>query len=104
MIIRNGFVSNSSSTSFCILGMVYGSKSDFKNKESLLEDSDFTIEYGLGSYSDDDVFVGVSVDDLDQDKTITQHKIEIASKLSKILNEDISMNKIYFIIDGGYDG
>jgi len=104
MKIRTGFVSNSSSSSFCILGIAID-REKFEtlteNGEEILGDLDY--EYGMDNYYEQ-VVIGISPNKLDEDSTIRQSKIEVSNKLSVLLGEPILADSIYFHADGGYDG
>lgn len=93
MKIRKGFVSNSSSSSFCILGdyfendsliqilKIQFNKDDDEQEviESKLEELGFDVWYnGYGAY-----YVGIQAEHLDQNKTILQIRQEIADKFNK---------------------
>ena len=116
---RMGFVSNSSSSSFCILGM--------KAKELWLENCQECIEKwneacnevyanlresfletveGIEEYSG--TFVGVSIDTYGSrfaDKTPNEMKQIIADEIKKVFYDDtIKAKDIQFFVDGGYDG
>jgi len=86
MKIRNGFVSNSSSSSFVILGVKQHGDSDKKNLpkgiESIyVEESDY--DYVLGIVIDDDEY-------LEGTSTSFTELQEMAKKISEALNVDIN--------------
>ena len=100
MKIRNGFVSNSSSSSFCILGVDVGRKFDF-DKLDELEEIGLDSHEGYGDY---DIVLGVSVGRLNETKTILQLKEEIANKITEATGLQILPKDVDFCTDGGYDG
>jgi hypothetical protein len=107
MKTRIGFVSNSSSSSFCILGVTdsqIGIK-DFNNNVALrneIEDRGLSYTLGLSDYYDDYV-IGLSIEKLDPDKTINESKRIVAEKLSTIFEKEITMKDISILVDGGMD-
>jgi hypothetical protein len=99
MKIRSGFVSNSSSSSFCI----YGACIETSKLESLLNKLDIKLEYdydedylytiekiaekiGLDAYGYDDFgyFVGLSLTQMEMDETMRQFQKKIDDKLKLI--------------------
>ena len=90
MKIRNGFVSNSSSSSFVIIGVKRtGSYDDIHNEK--FDDKDIKTLYV--EFRDTDYITGVIIQDTDEelvDKTITFEEFnKIAEKVSKALNVKI---------------
>lgn len=127
MKIRTGFVSNSSSSSFCILGICRGITSSeiekFKFSSKLSEeeleeiDSIYDIEdckefnYDASELeftpmiSDEYNYVfGKDIHKLDENISISKNKEKIAAKLSEYYKEPIKPEEISFIVDGGFDG
>jgi len=99
MKIRNGFVSNSSSSSFCILGEAisdefYEEISDKISKEGL------DYHYGISQY-EGQVIVGISPDNIPGDMTINEIEEEIKASLIKI---GIEKPGVSWFTDGGYNG
>lgn len=83
MKIRNGFVSNSSSTSFCIYGMYIEDSNDLgelNEIEKLIHKVGLEIYY---SYEDICVFIGKSWSSIKDEQTGKQFKDEIEEKLKK---------------------
>ena len=103
MKVRMGFVSNSSSSSFCILGAMIGEIDDF-NEDKFDE---FAKKYpplgyvcGIHDYYDQ-VIIGISPDQINENETIK----EVKERLLKILQKyDPSIQEVDWFIDGGYDG
>lgn len=111
MKIRLGFVSNSSSTSFCICGIsVYGKEAkDLFKIEDIDELWNLQCEDSDGKnvvecYSQDDClyYIGVDIDHMKEDETKAQFKERVRGYLYKLTGkEDI---KCGFLTDGWYDG
>jgi len=123
MKVRNGFVSNSSSSSFMIFGHMitdeeakqleanYSIDEDdeddyfslFDCMDKMLQESNIIYEQGLENYGDSTVFIGIDPDKLQEDKTLKQSKKELAIELKKVTGLDIKAEEIGFYCDGGYD-
>lgn len=109
MKIRTGFVGNSSSSSFCILGKIYNEK----KLENMINSTvgyfihnnklDLSYEYGVEEYDADDIIIGVPVDELQEDISILENKQKIVDRLS-FFDKQANINDIYFYVDGGYTG
>jgi hypothetical protein len=100
MKVRMGFVSNSSSTSFCIFGIVVSeSQLDCRQIKDRSLKACRGIDELYGEYA-----VGTHPDNLDVNKTIAQHRIEMAEKLSKAMGYQVEPTDIKFYSDGGYEG
>jgi hypothetical protein len=98
MKIRNGFVSNSSSSSFCIVGQYY-------NESLLTEDIEEKINAaGLekAGRPDDDKCVGLNIDEIAKyDISYSEFKKIVESKLKSI---GLNANSVGIHTDGWYDG
>jgi len=123
MKIRTGFVSNSSSSSFCIIGLdTNQSTFELAKKIALAENKTFDFDVEdfdyekcsdlSGSKSDGDVFeyygnyedcelnyIGIGIRSFGDDMTINEMKKDIQSKIKKLTNEEIDINKIRLIYD-----
>ena len=78
MKIRNGFVSNSSSSSFVVFGRYN------VNIEKLGVDVDVLEEKGINYYEDDEsgACVGVDPDEMKSNETLLQFQTRVAKKLT----------------------
>jgi hypothetical protein len=107
MKVRHGFVSNSSSTSFCILGVCASSIEGLNTEQvdlyDLLEDSELDYQCGIEDYYDDFV-IGISPSSLDENLTIKQSKERIADLINKKFGTEFTSEKITFHTDGGREG
>lgn len=116
MKIRLGFVSNSSSSSFCMLGLTQTELENYL--PSMEENEEFSIsdyiENKLEKYPEistkdgiadfyEETIIGFEVYNLDKDKTINQSKKELKNKLDEIFDTDINIDDIGFCVDGGND-
>jgi hypothetical protein len=110
MKIRDGFVSNSSSTSFTLMGATGSAQSfvDAYNKihpESPIQDiydlndpdiSSYTSPYGYDSY------VGIDLDSLGEDETKGQLRARASAAMVALFGEDFA--KVDVISESWYDG
>ena len=99
MKIRSGFVSNSSSSSFCIYGAFFeNSKYPSDEMEKKAAEAGLTIEYGP-PYTEG-VYIGRGYDTLGDNETGAQFKQSVVDKLAAVgLNEAPS-----YCEQGWYDG
>jgi hypothetical protein len=109
MKIRYGFVSNSSTTSFCI----YGAGVSIKNLKEAIDDEEYydiyeyieslfkndaiEVHYGADWHTDDDgnplCFVGQSYKNMRDHETLTEFKLRITNTLNKYF-KDIKVRHI----------
>jgi len=114
MKIRNGFVSNSSSSSFLIYGICM-SANDLESFEKMAEKMEEDGEYvdieeilnnELTAYSpyDDNYYIGLSPDKCRDDQTMGDFKKSIEDTLVKHFGERIRQWKMDFFSEAWYDG
>lgn len=92
MKIRNGFVSNSSSSSFCILG-VEVSKAQYKK----LINSDTKLNYCRGVESTDLFWAGLDIKEIDGNETLNDFKETVVTFLKRDVDNKISVNRVDWI-------
>jgi hypothetical protein len=118
MKIRTGFVSNSSSSSFCILGVTSGDiaqqidvvKFFNSNDEEDFDDDwyerseelGFDIHSGIDTYYED-YCLGTSIENIDEHVSIIIQKKLLADKLNEKFGTKFEINDIRFMVDGGHD-
>lgn len=99
MKIRSGFVSNSSSSSFCILGKSVTSEEYekvYSAKSSILRAKN-SISY------EGDQYAGACPESMKNDETLAQFKDRIINEL-KAVNISATPSELDWITDGGYNG
>ena len=108
MKIRLNYVSNSSSSSFCI----FGYKVD---KDNLPENVDLNeidnmedlqlveVFNGLQDYQDE-TFIGAEIYKMKDEETLKEFRYEILNEVHKIGFKDASINDIKLYQDCGWDG
>ena len=103
MKIRNGYVSNSSSSSFCILGIIKPDSFSIDDLYKLPRYSFLTYSNGIYEYSDEEYIIGAEPREMKDNETLMQFKERICSKF-KEYNLDVKPEELKWFIDGGYDG
>jgi len=97
MKIRTGFVSNSSSSSFCIYGAIVPSDID---RDKLWNLKTLSHESGIADYSDEDL-VGLFPWQMGAEETRAQFEKRVEDLIKEELGVELSCN---WHTDGGYDG
>lgn len=110
MKIRSGFVSNSSSSSFCILGIKMPLDVDEMDGDVV------STEWGIGDYYDM-TFVGACPEQMTDDETLAQFKQRVSDDINKTAKkvheeeelegefEDVcTPSDLRWYTDGGYEG
>ncbi len=111
---RFGFVSNSSSSSFCIVGIIInnGELSNlFDGGEEYYNDyyefacnclNGLDEHYGIDNYAEDSVIVGKKITKMKGDQTLNDFKKEIFEQLKQSGYKG-NLSDIDIFIDGGYE-
>ena len=103
MKIRKGFVSNSSSSSFCILGVVLPEDYDAEKFYDMnFQDKTVNYVYGIYEYHDY-VLVGADPSKMKDEETLAQFKERVVKDLNE-LGFETTVDQLKWHTDGGYDG
>ena len=106
MKVRLGFVSNSSSSSFCLLGIYLPENFSEDDFYDILDNKAFQtilyIENGIYNYYDQKI-IGVTPDRMKEDETLAQFKERICQEFKKF-GLDVKSSELGWFIDGGYNG
>jgi hypothetical protein len=114
MKTRTGFISNSSSTSFCVFGIAIENEKvmslleDIVGKEecdveSFFGDFELDAHSGLDNYPDHYI-IGTDVDYLSENIPLREQRKNIANKINSIFGHIVEVEEIGFIVEVGYDG
>lgn len=90
MKIRHGFVSNSSSTSFCIYGIKIETDEDISDLNDRLDEllTGTILEKEI-NWDSDAMWVGVSLSEMQDNETLKQFKTKVEKALEKIKLEGV---------------
>ena len=83
MLIRHGFVSNSSTTSFCVYGIVKDAKVSEKI-EGVVGDAGLELFWGNPNDYHTKVYIGRSLCDIQGDETMNEFKLRITSAVETL--------------------
>lgn len=118
MKIRTGFVSNSSSSSFCIVGFIFD-KDRHLNKEEgdnvkseaewqdiaveLCSDRALSTEYGISRYMDE-LLIGREIECIRDNTMFGEFRQDILHEAIAAGFRNLTLDDIRIYVDGGYDG
>ena len=101
MKIRTNYVSNSSSSSFCIMGIVVDK--DKYDSVDLSSGEDLTSWTGIDNYSETDLIIGASPHAMKDEETLIEFKNRIRKQLQLAGFTDVTVSDLDWHIDGGND-
>lgn len=112
MKIRMGFVSNSSSSSFCVVGKIYEDEKNellYKFDEMIYDlnkineiDPTLVTCQGISKYYDNTI-LGMEIENIQDNETMSQFKQRVLEQVKKI-DSNVVIDDIQIYVDGGYDG
>ena len=104
MKIRMGFVSNSSSSSFCIVGYSIDSDKfdDYDDLYEIFKPSKLVCSRGISDYSDSYI-IGKYIENMKDDETLLDFKKGILKEIQDYYDTNVSLKDIEIFVDGGYD-
>ena len=105
MKIRQGFVSNSSSSSFCLLCIQCNDekyKIDVDDRYNEIDSTELSEAYAIDEY-DEAQYLGMTPHMMKDDETLLQFKQRIVDELKK-LNVEVDVSDLFWEVQGGYNG